>query len=488
MNRRSSPGLGQWLTASVTVVIVLFLFLKLYQYSQFQSYMPAGLTVAGVNVGGLTADEAGQVLSSRYLASAVNIFHRETVIQIDPVDAEFQLDLATMLSEAEFQRTQQDFWSGFWGFLRNRPVAVEPVPLRATHSRDALRDVLRLIASSLDQPPQPPQPVPASMSFQYGELGVRTDIESSLPNVENALYRAVDRDARLVVDVVEPARPDIRLLDRLIVNYLQAFGGVSSVFIMDLATGEEVSYQADIAVSGMDMLKLPIVIETFRILDSAPSPSQTLLIESALTEPGNEAANQLLTLIAGANDPFAGADIVTESMRRLGLVNTFIVAPYDEAPRRTRTTLDTPANTREDLATQPNPLLQTTAEDVGALLAMLHACAGQDSGALRALFGPDLTQGECQFIVSLMEQNRIGSLIEAGVPATVPLAHRHGWINDTHGDAGIVYSPNGDYVLVAFMFMPDWLEWEISSPMLADISRATYNFFNFDEPFLGGSS
>jgi hypothetical protein len=30
------------------------------------------------------------------------------------------------------------------------------------------------------------------------------------------------------------------------------------------------------------------------------------------------------------------------------------------------------------------------------------------------------------------------------------------------------------------------LEWEISSPLLADISRATYNYFNFDNPYLGG--
>jgi len=73
------------------------------------------------------------------------------------------------------------------------------------------------------------------------------------------------------------------------------------------------------------------------------------------------------------------------------------------------------------------------------------------------------------------------------VPPDVPIAHRHGWVRDTHGDAGIVYSPAGDYVIVAFLYQPDWLEWVTSSPLLADISLATYNFFNFDNPYLNSN-
>jgi beta-lactamase class A len=475
------------LTVSLMVLVVIFLFVKLYQYSIFQGFFPAGMTIAGVNVGGQDAEQASQLLSDRYMVSPVTLFHKDTAVQIEPVDAEFQLDLATMLAEAEFQQEEQDFWSGFWGFLWNRPVDVEPVPLRATHNRDALRDVLQLISTSLDEPAQPPQPVPASMSFQYGEIGYRTDIDASLPNVENALYRSVDREAQLVVSTVEPERPDVRLLDRLFVNQLQSFDGVASVFVHDLATGEEITFQADVALSGMDMIKLPIVIAAYRLLDDPPTPAQAALIQSALREQDTESANELLVLVAGANDPFAGADAVTEMLRRLGLANSFIVAPYGEAPRRAVPTLETPANSRDN-AVNADPVMQTTAEDMGTLLTMLYACGEEDSGALRVLFPTELTQAECQEILSLMAGNRIGSLIEEGVPETVTIAHRHGWINDTHGDAGIVFSPKGDYIIVTIMYRPDWLEWEISSPLQADISRATYNFFNFDEPYLAGSS
>jgi beta-lactamase class A len=123
---------------------------------------------------------------------------------------------------------------------------------------------------------------------------------------------------------------------------------------------------------------------------------------------------------------------------------------------------------------------------MGTLLAMVYYCARDGGGALIAAYGDQITQEECQELLSFMKLNHIGSLIEEGVPPDTQVAHKHGWIGDTHGDAGIVFSPAGDYVLVQYMFKTDWLEWEISSPLLADISRATYNYFNFDAPYLSG--
>jgi beta-lactamase class A len=119
---------------------------------------------------------------------------------------------------------------------------------------------------------------------------------------------------------------------------------------------------------------------------------------------------------------------------------------------------------------------------------MIYYCAQGQGGTLSAVYAGQLTQGECQNLLSYMSKNKIGSLIEEGVPQETAVAHRHGWISDTHGDAGIVFSPGGDDVIVQRLYQPDWLEWAVSSPLLAEISRATYNFFNFDNPYLSGSS
>ncbi|MBK8904907.1 MAG: serine hydrolase [Anaerolineaceae bacterium] len=490
MNRRSSPGAGQWFTVTILVAATIFLLIKLFQYASLRGNYPTGLTVAGVNVGGLNREEATNVLTNRYIEAPVLIYHGQDRFEISPSDAEFELDLETMLSRADIERTQQDFWAGFWGFLWGTPVEVSPVELSATHNREALRRVLGDIAALMDQPTQPAQPVPGTFSFQYGETGTVTNVDASFADVEGALYRAANREARLVVEPSTPDRPQINLLTRLLVNSLQDYeqvtSGAGSMFVMDLNAGvDEIAINADLPMSGMDLLKLPIVLETYRLLDQEPTLTQAGWISSTLSaDLSNEGANQLLRFIAGQDDPRLGAQLVTETMQRLGLVNTFIVLPYDGEPPAGTTRPSTPANSVEELRTLPNPYLQTTAEDMGTLLSMLYYCAEGTGGALMAVFEGDVTQTECQTILAFMLQNEIGSLIEEGVPPETAVAHRHGWISDTHGDAGIVFSPGADYVIVLFLYKPDWLEWEISSPLLANLSRATYNYFNFDNPYL----
>jgi beta-lactamase class A len=310
-----------------------------------------------------------------------------------------------------------------------------------------------------------------------------------MPDVQSAFYRAVDREAQLILEQSEPPRPDINLLARLIVNHLEDFDGVASIFILDLQTGEEIAINSDIAMSGMSVVKVPIVLEALRVLDNQLSLEQSKLVsETLVVQSGNFSANLLLDVVAGEDNAYLGADIVTESMQNLGLENTFIAVPYEESPRPGKSTYETKANSSEDLVTEPDPAMQTTAEDMGTLLAMIYYCDKNGGGALVAAYGEQIRQEECQQLLDFMKLNHIGSLIEEGVPAGIDVAHKHGWISDTHGDAGIVFTPGGDYVLVTYMFKPDWLEWEISSPLLADISRATYNFFNFDEPYLNGPS
>ena len=134
----------------------------------------------------------------------------------------------------------------------------------------------------------------------------------------------------------------------------------------------------------------------------------------------------------------------------------------------------------------PDPSRQTTAEEWSALLAMIYQCAKHGGGALMAVYPGDYTPAECQAILDLMVLNEEGNLIRFGVPDGVLVSHKHGWIPDTHGDAGVVFSPGGDYVIVEYLHLPgQWLQSDISFPILREISRAVYNYFNFDEPYVG---
>ena len=95
----------------------------------------------------------------------------------------------------------------------------------------------------------------------------------------------------------------------------------------------------------------------------------------------------------------------------------------------------------------------------------------------------EITQRECQAMIQHMANNRLPDLITKGVPEGTRIAHKHGWVSSfgvikSIGDAGIVFTPGGKYVLVIFLHHPDQLIWDNASNLVADLSRAVYNYFN----------
>jgi beta-lactamase class A len=271
--------------------------------------------------------------------------------------------------------------------------------------------------------------------------------------------------------------PDLRHLAARFDAYLDEQENIlPSYMVIDLESGQVVGRNADLAVSGTSMVKVPILVETYRRLDDAPTAAQTKLITETVTMSGNYTANLLLELIAGQPDPFAGAQLVTETMRRLGLYNTFIAVPYDEEPHaQYMSTYVTPANQQRGPSANPDSSMQTTVADMARLLQMIYDC-GEDTGPLRAHYAQTLLPHECAAILEIMIQNRIEAFIEEGVPDGVPVAHKHGWVGDTHGDAGLVFAGH-PYVLVVVLHRPGWLEWADSTVMIAELSRLAYAHF-----------
>lgn len=272
--------------------------------------------------------------------------------------------------------------------------------------------------------------------------------------------------------------PDLRHLASRFDAFLDEQENIlASYSVIDLTTGQLITRNGDLAISGTSMVKIPILVETYRALDDAPSAAETRLITETATLSGNYTANLLLELIAGQPDAFAGAQIVTQAMRRLGLYNTFIAVPYDEEPRaQYMATYVTPANQQTEPTTDPDSSMQTTTQDMVRLLQMIYECS-RDVPALETSNGRSVLAAECAAIIEVMTQNRIEAFIEEGVPAGVPVAHKHGWVGDTHGDAGLVLAEQ-PYVLVVALHRPGWLEWADSTVMIAELARLAYAHFN----------
>ena len=132
---------------------------------------------------------------------------------------------------------------------------------------------------------------------------------------------------------------------------------------------------------------------------------------------------------------------------------------------------------------------------MGILLTEIYDCAFHEGG-LRVLLPDDITQTECQQMLNLLSGNRIDRLIELGVPTGTQVAHKNGWgtTYDAYGvadgaaasDAGIVFGPSGDYVLVVLTWERD-LDGDGRGTLAAwqaveEVSRVTWNYFNPEVP------
>jgi beta-lactamase class A len=170
-------------------------------------------------------------------------------------------------------------------------------------------------------------------------------------------------------------------------------------------------------------------------------------------------------------------------MRRIGLKNTFIAGYFAPgSPLLARIT--TPANSRTDVWTDPDPYNQTTPLEMGLLLADLYQCATHGSGSLIAVFPESIDKDICQKMIDFLAEDRIGKLLEAGLPEGTRIAHKHGWVTDVDGvirnysDAGLIYTPGGDFVLSVYAYHPVQILDDTANVLFARLASTAYNYYN----------
>lgn len=476
--RAANTALLEWTAIASFVFALALVVYEIVGYSAVREQFPLGMEIAGVPVGGMTQEQAVAEVR-RFYSQPVELYYGEDLILLDPAQINYQLQSDIMLARAETYRTDVSWWGGFWNYLWRQAGRASEVQLVAEYSRSDLAKFLEDVAARYDRPPVEPIGVTDSLEYVEGQPGVTLDIDSSIAVIDAALQVPQNRRAQLTVRENDAPPPTLDNLRELLIALMdrREFAGIYSFVVIDLATGQEISYNPDVAYAGMSIMKIPILIETYKTLDGPPIADTEKILNETIIDSGNFSANLLLDII-GEGDQQAGVDRLTaNTASELGLVNTFMAVPYDQEGPYPE--ILTPANQRTDLYTEPDPAMQTTPSDMATLLSMLYQCAYNDNGALRLLYPTQLTSGECESILELLKLNDTDFLIEGGVPANVAVAHKHGFATtDTHGDAGIVFSPGGDYVLVVFLYEAPFLEWNLSNPLFGDISAAVYRYFN----------
>jgi beta-lactamase class A len=467
-------GCIAWL---IIVVAIAALFLA-WQYFDFRitnRTLPPGMTMAGMSVEGMTREQALSNLSGAF-ATPIEVTYLDQRLSLPPDNVELRFDTEKTAANLDMALSAREGFDGFISHVLRRSLDPVAVPVAVSYSEERINGFLTRVATQYDQSPQEPVSLPASMTFRPGQPGYELDIEASRARLVKALILAADRRVELVVRTEEAPLQDMNVLHQLIQFLLDGHGGlIPGIFVKDLWTGDELEINANVAYDGLDILKIGIMEETYRILEHPLDPEAVNWLSDTIGVTNSDAAaNLLLREVIGNGDSYQGVENLTASMHSLGLVDTFMAAPYGE---EASLTIVTAANSRTDITTNPDPYMQTTPLNVGLLLEMIYQCS-QGGGALMVAYPGDLTTEECSQMIDWMSLNRVDSLIETGVPVGTRVAHKHGFTGDTHADAALVFSPGGHFVLVVFLHRPQWLEWEESAPLIADITTATYNYFN----------
>jgi beta-lactamase class A len=292
-------------------------------------------------------------------------------------------------------------------------------------------------------------------------------------------------------DPPRPAFQNLKILLEQTID-LSEYNGLAGIYLLDLQTaqelhigylqGQEVTVQPDVAYTASSIIKIPIMVSVFRRISDDSDPETMRLLSEMITKSGNETADWLMDRVI---DPNQAPLVVKEDMEALGLQNTFLAGYFSlGSPLLER--VQTPANQRSDVFTDPDPYSQTTPSDIGMLLEDLYQCSQTGGGALTALFPGEITQLECQTMITYLVNNKLPALLTAGIPDGMQIAHKHGWVSNngiinTIGDAGIIYSPGGNYVLVVFLYHPEQLVWDPASRLVGELSQAVYNYYNLPQ-------
>lgn len=491
MRNRGSLFPLRWIAVVLIFMSVALTALQLVRYSRIRSSFPPGMVIAGIAVGGMDTQAAAERLLQAYTAIPVEIYYRDAAIQIKPAVVGFELGLESMIAAADLERVSQPFWTGFWDYLWNRIPTPAPVPLISSFSEERLRAFLQNeIAARYDEPPAPSLPVPGSTTFQLGQAGTVLDVDRAVVLIGDAFRSPSARQVSLGFTRVNPPKPSIENLKLMLeqIVLMEKYDGTIEIYVNDLTSGNEVHFAYDqgqlvnpgIAFTAASTMKIPIMASVY-IRQPEPLPEEVstligLMIEYSENGPAD-------TLMESVLDRNLGPLQVTEDMQILGLENTFLGGYfYPGAPLLQR--FQTPANQRTDVNTGPDVYNQTTATDMGMLLEDLYYCAESGGGTFTAVYPGQMSQAECQQMVAFLSKNRNGVLLEAGLPESTQVAHKHGWVIEadnlmhTISDAGIVYSPGGNYVICIYMYHPDQLLWDPANLLVSKLSEAVFNYFN----------
>jgi len=174
-----------------------------------------GVTIGGVDVGGLHAAQAERLLAARFAARLrrpVELVRGTHAFTLKPASAGLTLDVDRMVDDAVAASRSGGLWRRLNRELRGTPLPVT-IPLRAALSRPHLEQVARHVARVIDTPAKSAHVVPKALAVGItvtpSHWGVAVDQERLISELTSSLV-SLDGVRELTIPV-RPVRPKLGL-------------------------------------------------------------------------------------------------------------------------------------------------------------------------------------------------------------------------------------------------------------------------------------
>lgn len=463
-------------------------FISFQKSTQQVCVFPAGSTIASVDVSGLDQEQARIKLKSIF----------EKPIEIQSVNTTFyfsneQIGLVIQYDEmvSVLDCGYEDQFSSFWSFIWNQSKnEITSMDLLFSLNEELLSSTINeLIKPYVMLEPYPYKPIPGTTRFQPGSSGISFDQGELVIRIKQEITKINKNPIRLELISIPATSPTIEQITEQVRSILrnEDFAGVVEIYAERMSDHQKIQIlnwygeekEPGVAFTAASTMKIPIMLSTYKREDFPLNEMRQGWIESMIVYSENDPADRLMEQI----DVIRGPLLVTSDIQSLGMENSFI-AGYFYLGAPLLNLYETPANQRSDAFINPDVYNQTTPEDIGKLLSMIYDCSINSSATLIRETQGKITQAECNLIIETLAANKMGALMEAGLPEGVKIAHKHGWSQERDGlvhsfsDVGIVYGPEENFVLTVFTYSPNQLLFDIANPLFARISQTIYNGFN----------
>lgn len=194
--------------------------LQLYRarlsYDAYRARIQPGITIAGIEVGGLTPEEARakvyDQLAQPYYRDLV-LYYRDQTLTLSPArDVGFHVPVEAMVAEAMAASHHTEYWAGFRLWLQGKVETLHlDIPLRLEFDESATARFLTQVAERYDTLPVEPKVDVQKRTFIPGRPGYRLEVHEAAARVNRQLLDPDQRQVRLPVTSLEPDQSHARI-------------------------------------------------------------------------------------------------------------------------------------------------------------------------------------------------------------------------------------------------------------------------------------